>query len=140
MLFKAIGLILILTVCTSVGFLKAFSLKTRVERLCDIKKGLLTLKEHLRLHSGNKRQLLTICFDAPPESFNDLKSEDIALWNEFLREFGMTDTQSEIRRCESYIFLFEDRLNDAKKSLLEQQKLYKSLGFLCGIFICIFLI
>lgn len=139
-LFKIIGLVLILSVCTAVGFLKALSLKLRVTRLQEIKSGLFTLKEKLRLRSGDKSRLLNECFLSPPESFTELKHSDLLLWKEFLKDFGMSDTAAEYQRCESYIALFDAKITDAQKSFDEQQKLYKSLGFLGGLFVCIFLL
>lgn len=139
-LFKIIGLVLILSVCTAVGFLKALSLKARVVRLREIKSGLFTLKEKLRLHGGDKSRLLNDCFLSPPESFTELDNTDLLLWKEFLKDFGMSDTAAEYQRCESYITLFDAKITDAQKSFDEQQKLYKSLGFLGGLFVCIFLL
>ena len=139
-LFKVIGLILILSVCTAVGFLKAHSLKLRVTRLREIKSGLFTLKEKLRLHGGDKSRLLNDCFNSPPEGFGELENTDLSLWKEFLKDFGMSDTAAEYQRCESYIALFDAKITDAQKSFDEQKKLYKSLGFLGGLFLCIFLL
>ena len=136
-LFKIVGLLLILLFFTAIGFLKAFSLKTQLNNLRQIKKGFFELKERLRLHSGNKSQLLTLCFGEAP---NLLKGEDLSLWNEFSQNFGLSDTETELKRCESYISLFENKILNAEKGFEEQQKLYKCLGFLCGIFVCIFLL
>ena len=68
----------------------------------------------------------------------NLSNDDKALLNEFLKSFGKGDTKAEIERCEAYISLFEAKTNDAKDEFDEQQRLYKTLGFLGGIFICIF--
>ncbi len=138
MLFKAIGLIVILCVCTAAGFIKAFALKNRLENLKKIKNGLSKLKERLRLHSGDKQRLIKVCFSTPPETFSDLKKADKALWCEFLCDFGKGDTQQEYDRCKAYIALFDSSITMAEAEYNEQQKLYKSLGFLSGIFICIF--
>ena len=62
LLFKFIGLISLLLCCTALGFLKANSLKLRLDALQKIKGGLLTLKERLRLHSGDKNRLIGGCF------------------------------------------------------------------------------
>ena len=136
-LFKTLGLLMILIVCTALGFLKALSLKTRLSGLNEIKNGLFLLKERLRLHCGNKKQLLNLCFN---KNTDYLKGDDLALWNDFLNGFGMNDTKTEFNRCESYITLFDNKIKDAEKTFNEQQKLYKCLGFLCGVFICIFLV
>ncbi len=138
MLFKAVGLIVILCTCTAAGFLKAVSLKNRLEGLKTIKNGLSKLKERLRLHGGDKQRLINACFSSPPETLSDLKKSDKALWCEFLSDFGKGDTQQECDRCKAYIALFEGLITTAAGEYNEQQKLYKSLGFLSGVFICIF--
>lgn len=138
MLFKTVGLLFILAVCTAAGFIKAFSLKSRLDSLNEIKSGLLKLKERLRLHGGDKKRLLGSCFSSPPENFNDLTGEDKALWNEFWGDFGTGDTKQEYDRCTAFIALFDNIISKAMREYQEQQKLYKSLGFLSGIFICIF--
>ncbi len=139
-LFKIIGLILILTVCTAAGFLKALSLKTRLDTLCEVKQGLLMLKEKLRLRSGDKAQLINECFSTNPQNTLSNKSGDLKLWCEFYNGFGLGDTENEYKRCSAYISLFDNKINDAQTELLKGQRLYKSLGFLSGLFICIFFI
>lgn len=137
LLFKISGLIIILAVCTSVGFFKAVSLKKRYDSLNEIKNGLLTLKEKLRLRSGDKNRLLNECFPQSIKTAENLKKEDISLWQGFLTVFGSGDTQQELQRCEAYIGLFDLRITEAKNEFDGQARLYKSLGVLSGIFICI---
>ena len=137
-LLKFLGLIFVLLVCTTFGFIKAFSLKNRLENLTQIKDGILKLRDHLRLHSGNKNKLINICFKTPPEDFNGLTKTDKALWNDFLNDFGKADTKGEYERCTAYISLFNNLILTATNEYNQQQKLYKSLGFLGGLFICIF--
>ncbi len=138
LLFKILGLAIIMTVCTAAGFLKAVSLKKRYDRLIEIKNGLSVLKEKLRLRSGDKSRLLRECFSESIKATDNLKADDVALWQSFLKSFGNGDTNSELQRCDSYIGLLDIRINDAKNEFDNQSRLYKSLGFLCGIFICIF--
>ncbi len=139
-LFKITGLILILAVCTALGFLKALSLKARVDSLCEVKQALLMLKEKIRLRIGDKARLINECFNINPESTLSDKNGDLKLWREFYNGFGLSDTENEYKRCTAYISLFDNKINDAQSELLKQQKLYKSLGFLSGLFICIFFI
>lgn len=139
LLFKILGLLFILTVSTAFGFLKAAALKKRQNQLLQIKNGLLKLKEQLRMRSGNKQILLNNCFPFLEELIT-LKYEDKTLWNNFLADFGKGDTKQEHDRCESYIALFDNAFRQARNEYNEQQKLYKCLGVLSGIFICIFII
>ena len=68
----------------------------------------------------------------------DLNEEDSALLNEFLKGLGMSDSQSEYNRAIGYSSLFENKFKEAQKDSKSLCKLYKSLGVLSGIFICIF--
>ena len=140
MLFKIAGLITILLTCTAIGFLKSLALKGRFESLLYIKNSLLKLKEKLRLHSGDKSKLLNDCFTVPPQTIPHLDNDDKALLNDFLHGLGKGDTTQEIERCVAFLNLFETKTNDAKADFNNRQKLYKTLGFLGGIFLCIFFI
>lgn len=138
LLFKIAGLIIILTTCTAIGFLKAISLKKRCKRLTEIINGFLKLKEKLRLRAGDKKRLLCECFGNQHNLTEGLKKEDITLFNDFLNTFGSGDTHSELQRCEAFIGLFDIKIDEATAELNSQAQLYKGLGFLCGVFICIF--
>lgn len=137
-LFKIAGLISVLTVCIALGFLKAFSLKARYDNLCIITLGISKLKEKIRLRTGDKTRLFSECFAVSPEKLINLNADDKALLNEFIINFGKSDTKAEIERCDAYISLFKVKTTEAKTEFGEQQRLYKTLGFLGGIFICIF--
>lgn len=137
-LLKFAGMLAVLIVCTSFGFLKAFTLKDRYDELCIIISGLARLKEKIRLHGGDKKRLLSECFAVSPQKLQHINIEDKSLFNEFMENFGKTDTKGEIDRCGAYITLFEAKAKEAKTDFDEQQRLYKSLGFLGGVFICIF--
>ena len=138
LLFKIIGLGFLLLCCTAFGFLKANSLKCRLDSLQKIKNGLLTLKERLRLHSGDKSKLINGCFGDINKLLKNLSNDDKKLWNEFLTQFGASDTKSEYERCLAFITLFGNKITDLSCEIGEQQRLYKSLGFFSGVFLCIF--
>lgn len=138
LLLKISGLVLIFSVCTALGLLKGISLKARYNRLCDIKKGLCELKEHLRLQNGERNYLLTKCFASTPESSRELTKADLDIWNDFLKDFGMTDSEHEQRKCDFYISLFDVKINEARQQYTTEQPLYRNLGLLGGTFICIF--
>lgn len=137
-LFKIVGLISVFIVCIALGFLKAFSLKGRYEDLRIATSSISKLKEKIRLHTGDKTRLFLECFSVPPEKLINLNNDDKALLNEFIINFGKSDTKAEIERCDAYISLFKTKMFEAKTEFDEQQRLYKTLGFLGGIFICIF--
>ena len=134
---KVLGLIFIMVVCTAFGFLKALALKSRVDSLQQIKNGILKLKEQLRLHKGNKQQLLKNCFPVL-QNLLGLSHSDKTLWNDFVTNFGKGDTKQEFERCNAFIALYDNALLQAQNEYEKQQKLYKALGVLSGLFICIF--
>ena len=138
LLFKIIGLGFLVLCCTAFGFLKANTLKNRLDSLKKIKNGLLTLKERLRLHSGDKNKLISGCFPNIDKLLQNLPPDDIKLWDEFLAQFGLSDTKSDYERCLAFITLFDNKINTLSSEIGEQQKLYKSLGFFSGVFLCIF--
>lgn len=138
LLFKFWGLAFLLLCCTAFGFLKANALKYRIEALQKIKSGLLNLKERLRLHSGDKNKLIDACFPNVEKLLQSLTEADKKLWNEFLSQFGRSDTKSEYERCLAFIALFDNKITALLSDSHELQKLYKSLGFFSGVFLCIF--
>ena len=140
LLFKFLGLICLLLCCTAFGFLKANSLKYRLDSLQKIKNGLLSLKERLRLHSGDKERLINACFPNINKLMQSLNEDDKRLWNEFFSQLGSSDTKTEYERCASFITLFDNKITVLSGEVSEQQRLYKSLGFFSGIFLCIFFI
>ncbi len=140
LLFKFLGLICLLLCCTAFGFLKANSLKCRLDALQKIKNGLLSLKERLRLHSGDKERLINTCFPNINKLMQSLNEDDKRLWNEFFSQLGSSDTQNEYERCLAFITLFDNKITALAGDVGEQQRLYKSLGFFSGVFLCIFFI
>jgi len=69
-----------------------------------------------------------------------LKTEDIEPINEFLAKLGMGDTDSEYERIKAYKAIIELQHKAAESDCLNLCKLYKTLGVLTGVFICIFLL
>jgi stage III sporulation protein AB len=58
--------------------------------------------------------------------------------NDFLNSLGFADSKTEYERCELYIGLLNNRADEAQKQYLELNRLYKNIGVLSGILICIF--
>lgn len=140
LLFKVLGFIFIIFTTSAIGFLKANSLNIRYKKLCNIHSGMANLKEKIRLHCGETSTLLNQCFDEFPINYTVLKEQDTEILKDFFENLGMGDTKSEYERCQAYMNMISNKINDAKKEYLELNKLYKSMGVLSGIFICIFLL
>lgn len=138
LLFKISGFCLIIFTTTAIGFFKANSLNLRHKKLCSIHNGIANLKEHIRLHSGELDRLLKISFESYPISYIGLQKEECVLIDDFFQNIGMSDTTAEYERCELYMSLIKSKADEVKNQYKELNRLYKSLGFLSGLFICIF--
>lgn len=146
-LLKIFGMFMIFLACSIGGILKARLIAVRTEVLRKTARSLSDLAERIRLSGGEIAELLNLCFKdikiAETEGGFialdcDLNEEDSALLNEFLKGLGMSDSQSEYNRAIGYSSLFENKFKEAQKDSKSLCKLYKSLGVLSGIFICIF--
>lgn len=140
LLFKFIGLILIITVCASAGFLKANKLKLRAEKLASLQKGVIRLKELIRLGCGEIDQLVAQSFKEYPLDYSYLEMADCEITEGLIKEIGILDSISAYNRCEICITLLDNLKVEAEQNYHELGKLYKSIGALSGIFICILLI
>ena len=146
-LFKVSGMFLIFAVRTASGFLKSSALKKRAEKLLSFSRSAAELGERIRSGGGEIKELLTVCFSEGLLKFGGdgysvddsfLKQEDTALIEEFFGVLGMSDAYAEYERTLAYSELIKARQELADAEYRQQSRLYRSLGFLSGIFICIF--
>ena len=137
-LFKITGFILVIFTTSAIGFLKANELNLRFRKLTDLYKTIATLKEGIRLHGGDIERLINLSFKEFPISTAHLKKEDITIIDDFFENLGAQDTVAEYERCELYINLLKAQADKAQKQHLELNRLYKNIGVLSGILICIF--
>ncbi len=138
LLFKAVGFVLIILTTSALGFLKANLLNMRYKKLVSLKNAITDLKQRIRLTHNEIDKLIAICFKNIPDLYSNLEKSDIEIIKSFFEGVGQSDTSSECERCELYISLLDTQISDAKKNYTELNKLYKSVGFLSGVFICIF--
>ena len=144
---KAFGLITVFSVCTALGFLKSSMIKKRADKQSDFSRGAMALAERIRLCQGEIGELLNQCFSGELIEItisgyyaneSNLRQEDISLLNEFLSNLGMGDIASEYERTSAYCDLIKIKHTEALEECKKLCRLYKSLGALFGIFICIF--
>ena len=149
LILKVSGLLTIFAVCCLFGFLKSSALNKRAVKLLDFLKGMDFLGERIKMGTSEITELLKISFKEDlisyegSEFFADgdyLKNEDISPINEFLSKLGMGDTDSEYERIKAYKAIIELQHKAAETDCLNLCKLYKTLGVLTGVFICIFLL
>lgn len=146
LLFKISGLLLILTVCSALGILKAESLKIRCKSLEETIKALISLSERIKVGCYERDELIYSCFGNRLIIDSDcnikllelqLNDGDFKLLNEFFKGFGMTDRNSEYERAVLYCSLLKERYSSAKKIHSELSRLYCTIGIMSGIILCI---
>ena len=146
---KVFGLFTVFGVSCIWGFFKSSLLKKRADKLTDFLKGMDFLSERIRIGTCEIKELLKISFKEDLIVYEEsgfsidadyLKNEDISLISEFLSEIGMGDINSECERIKTYKSIIELQYNTARNDCVNLCKLYKTLGVLIGVFICIFLL
>lgn len=146
-LFKISGVITVFTVCSMAGFLKSFGLKKRHKKLLAIYRSMSDLRERIRMGGGEIERLVYLCFEEDTASILEgkaiintmyLEKADVEILEEFFRDLGMSDSDSEYERTGLYMSLILKISDEAEKKCGELCRLYSSLGILCGLFICIF--
>jgi stage III sporulation protein AB len=138
LLFKITGFVFIILTTSAFGFSASAKLNSRHKKLCRLIKEISVLKEYIRLHGGETETLFKKCFSEYPINYAYLNKEDIEMLNDFLNSLGFADSKTEYERCELYIGLLNNRADEAQKQYLELNRLYKNIGVLSGILICIF--
>ncbi len=136
LMFKILGFLIIITVCASIGFLKSGELKLRYKKLCLLCEGVLSLKERIRLSGGELKRLLCECFSYPLD-YSELYKSDCEIIDSLFAEISLLDREGACKRCDLALELLKQKQAEAKERYLQLGKLYKSIGALSGIFICI---
>lgn len=146
-LFKSLGLIIILSACSLAGFFKSFALKKRHKKLLEIYRSMSDLRERIRMGTGEIEGLVYLSFSADTVMLSRgkavintmyLEKADAELLEEFFKDLGMSDSESEYERIGLYMALTDKKCGEAERKCGELCRLYSSLGILCGLFICIF--
>ena len=148
-LFKFTGLLLIFCTFSAGGFIKSAALNKRTEKLAEISRSLNKLAGYIRAEKGEIGKLITLCF-TPDVLYTEnskikletayLEKADIEMLNEFLKNLGVQDSESEYNRTVMYSELLAKQHSAAEEKSLSLCRLYRISGVLCGLFICIFLI
>lgn len=136
LIFKLLGLLLIITVSAAIGFIKSSQLHLRCKKLNMFKKSILEFKERLRLSYGELDRIKGKCFKSPID-YSGLYSSDCEIIESMFREIASLDRESAYNRCLLAAELLNKQIDDAESQYKELGKLYKSIGVLGGIFICI---
>ena len=147
-LFKGIGMVLIMTVSAIAGFFYSSKILRQNEKIRLIYSGINRLAQRIRISNFKATKLLKVSFSEDVLCFkgedyfidkSNLCDEDIYLFEEFLSDFGKSDSKSEYSRAIGYASLFENRYKEMKEKNGPLCSLYRKLGILFGLFICVFL-
>ena len=146
--FKLFGIVLIIAAATSLGFYKASCVCEEEKLLSRICHSLHSLREKIRLNYGEMSVIIPLCFSAEILNIKNGKVNintkiptiERQLISEYFSTAGMGDIESEVAKTDTYINLFEERLLEKRKKTKELCKLYRTVGFLCGLFLSIFMI
>lgn len=139
---KILGCMSVIFCCTFFGINRAQTLKKRAETLTKLILSMDAFIQYIRIGNDDintilKRNLpkgITVCREGIyAEGKMGLNDEDRTLLNEFFKEMGMGDRESEINRCESYKILIEKQLKKAEMDIDEKYKVFSYCGFMTGI-------
>ena len=147
-MLKAIGVVVIIAVCTVLGFRLSDKLRVRQRTLAqfclligEASDRIRTGEELLRIFESKEARELVI-FDrlVPKIRGNGLNKRDRELLEEFFSMLGMGDAPSQIRRCETYLELLKKREEQAEQQVKAKAALYGKLGFFAGLFIAVMVV
>ncbi len=147
-LFKISGLLIILIVCGFAGILKSENLKRQSGDLAEFIKGFSQLSELVRIGNYEIGELSAICFKKALGFFengefiiacNSLTAAQKEIIKEFFGGFGFSDTEGEHSRTILYINMLKSEQKEVLARYATLGSLYRSVGFMGGLIICIFL-
>ncbi len=140
MLFKVMGFLSLVVSATALGFYKSYLLSVRKNRLLEICNGLDKLALLITSSVKDLDVLLKECFKGGEiNTFGLLKSDKEILEN-LISALGISNRKREYDNVILCKKLLEKQFFDAKEAYDSLSKLYRSLGFLGGLFLSIFLI
>lgn len=147
-MLKALGMLLLLAVCTLAGLCFSVRLKARQRRLAALCLFIEELSDGIRTGQGLK-ELIGDCGEKAGITFEEfrvrlspenLQREDISLLESFFSQLGMGDAESQIKRCETYLALLKRQENAAAEQVRLKAPLYGRLGFFAGLFLAVMFI
>ena len=147
LLFKVAELLVILTVCTAFGYEKSHNIRKRARILSLTHRATTLLAEYIKADGGEISKLLPRCFGDDFVRITDnriefkkdfLEKSDIDLLKEFFEGLGFGDKNSEYERTKLFVSLIKKQSEEANSRAESLCKLYNTVGFLSGVFVCIF--
>lgn len=141
-ILKLLGCVLVTLCCGAAGMNLAFRLKRRVKSLIEFEFTIDAVAVYIRMSNSDIDVILGetlpqgVEFDGRgllAENSLCLNGEDRQIITAFLADLGMTDTESELKRCASYKDLIIAQRKKAQQDAEERYKLFLVCGWLTGI-------
>ncbi len=147
-MLKGLGLIIIVAVCTGIGFYMSSNLRERQKRLGAVCIFIEEISDRIR--AGEELSRIIERYGAAAGIYVDgygtriardgLNAQDISVLEEFFSNLGMGDTDSQLKRCEVYKELHKKQETTAREQVNAKSGLYGKLGFFMGLFVSVLLI
>ncbi len=148
-LFKILGLAAVFFVCSAWGFLKAEDMKQRERKLNQLLKSFSHMQELVRMGGYELEELCKLCFEPNLIIENNgcaglkterLAADDVKLIDDFFEGFGLGDAKAECERIKLFITLLGQHRDNAAELYETRGRLYRSVGVMGGLIICIFFV
>ncbi len=140
MLFKVLGLLSLVVSGTALGFYKSYLLGLRQKRLLEICNGLDKLALLITSSVKDLDVLLKESFKGGKIDTFGLLISDKEILENLISVLGISNRKREYDNVILCKKMLEKQFSEAKEEYNSLSKLYRSLGFLGGLFLCIFLI
>lgn len=147
-MLKWLGILALFIACALLGIFKGAALFFRKKRLQEICLFIDNVADRIRVGEEMHSIIESAGGSAGfyKDGYNIFVKEDnlgvldVKLATDFINGLGMGDTQSQLRRCETYSELFKRELKTAEKEVREKASVYGKLGIFLGLLIGIVLI
>lgn len=147
-MFKAIGIIMLISVCGISGVRASALLHLRKYKLREFCFLIGEIEDKMRLgvelekiyKTKKAKKLLKVSGYTVTVIEEGLSTDDKILMTDFFSKLGMGDLQSGLALCENYRQILHKKTAEAEKEASEKSRLYSVLGLCSGIFIAILLI
>ncbi len=141
LVLKFSGLILIITACSLMGFLKGQSIRQRCKKLSFFCDGLDTLYEHISNGGAELNVALKKSFDKC-DFLNDadLNRQDKTIINELFTSLGHSAKNIECDRIRLCGITMQKRLKAAEQDMAQKCKIYSTFGVCIGLGLAVLLI
>lgn len=137
-MIKILGFLIIFLSSILLGFLKAYSCEMRIKNLEKTVKELKIFSQKVKLGESEFEKILSE--NLKENYYKNFEKKERKILSELFENFGTREKNLEYERILIYIERLENVFLETKEKTAPLLKLYKTLGFLVGLFICIFLI